>query len=92
MALRAQLKSVMKVREAREAKATVPRKTRAASRLEKCPGVSAPSLSGKRMRPLPAIWQENRAKNLKANAEPENLDSTFSFSEEDYQTGKTIPR
>ena len=55
--LRAQLKSQLKAKEAARKKARVGR-TRAEKRLEECPGVDGPSLSGKRIRKLETYWPE----------------------------------
>ena len=38
------------------------------SKLDKCPGIHAPSLSGKRMKPLPQIWAEKEAKETEEEA------------------------
>ena len=53
--LRAQLKCQLKARE-KKSKSKGPGKSRATKKLEDCPGVSAPSLSGKRMEPIPVLF------------------------------------
>ena len=47
-ALRSQLKNQMKAKEKK--------RTRTARWLEECPGISGPSLSGRRIKPLPQHW------------------------------------
>ena len=60
--LRAQLKSQMKAREAKKSKSKQPGKSRASKRLENCPGVTSPSLSGKRMEPIPVLLVKEKKK------------------------------
>ena len=50
--LRAQLKGKLKAK--REAR------SRAVKRLEECPGVNGPSVSGKRMKKLPSYWEQKK--------------------------------
>ena len=58
--LRAQLKCQLKAKE-KKSKSKGPGKSRATKKLEDCPGVSAPSLSGKRMEPIPVLFvRENK--------------------------------
>ena len=63
--LRAELDNKMKARVKRELDEPAnkkPRLSRAQKRLQECPGVSKPSLSGRIMRQLPEIWKKEPAK------------------------------
>ena len=46
-----------KPKELQEPQAKKPRMSRAAKRLENCPGVKEPSASGRIMRPIPDLWR-----------------------------------
>ena len=54
--LRAQLRSQMKAREAKKSKCKQQGRSRATKRLDNCPGITSPSLSGKRMEPVPVLF------------------------------------
>ena len=47
------------------------KRSRAAKKLEECPGIDGPSVSGKRMKKLPTLWSEQAKSTRYKTAKPD---------------------